>query len=168
MTASTLPAELARYPLTATTLKFLSRSPYGHFIEGELVASSSGETLPVYDPATGIEFARVAAGNPADAERAIASARKSFDDGRWRHLAAAEKERRLRRLAALLDQHRDVLADLDVLDGGVVRSYSKFIAQFGIDITEYYAGWPTKIHGSLPVSTPDLVVQEVREPIGVC
>jgi acyl-CoA reductase-like NAD-dependent aldehyde dehydrogenase len=168
MTANTLPAELSRYPLQAATRKFLTDSPHGHHIEGEPTASSSGETLPVFDPATGIEFARVAAGTQADVDRAAASARRAFDDGRWRHLASAEKERRLRRLAALLDDHRDVLADLDVLDGGVVRSYSQFIVQFGIDITEYYAGWPTKIHGSLPVSTPELVVQEVREPIGVC
>jgi acyl-CoA reductase-like NAD-dependent aldehyde dehydrogenase len=168
MKANTLPPELSRYPLQAATRKFLADAPHGHYIEGEATPSLCGETLPVFDPATGVEFARVAAGNKADVDRAATSARRAFDDGRWRHLASGEKERRLRRLASLLDANRDVLADLDVLDGGVVRSYSQFIVQFGIDITEYYAGWPTKIHGSLPLSTPDLVVQEVREPIGVC
>ena len=168
MSANPLPSEISRYPLNAATRRFLADSPFGHFIDGDIVPSASGETLPVYDPATGLEFARVAAGNEADVERAARSARKAFDDGRWRHMAPAEKERRLRRLAALLEANRDLLADLDVLDGGVVRGYSQFIVQFGIDITEYYAGWPTKIHGSLPVSTPDLIVQEVREPIGVC
>jgi len=168
MSVNPLPSEISRYPLNAATRRFLADSPFGHFIDGDIVPSASGETLPVYDPATGLEFARVAAGNEADVERAARSARKAFDDGRWRHMAPAEKERRLRRLAALLEANRDLLADLDVLDGGVVRGYSQFIVQFGIDITEYYAGWPTKIHGSLPVSTPDLIVQEVREPIGVC
>jgi acyl-CoA reductase-like NAD-dependent aldehyde dehydrogenase len=168
MTANFLPTEISRYPLSAATRKFLADSPFGHFIDGEPAASTSGETFPVLDPATGIEFTRVAAGSKTDVDLATRSARNAFDDGRWRHVAPLERERRLRRLAALLENHRDVLSDLDVLDGGVVRSYSQFIVQFGIDITEYYAGWPTKIHGSLPVSTPELVVQEVREPVGVC
>jgi acyl-CoA reductase-like NAD-dependent aldehyde dehydrogenase len=130
--------------------------------------SSSGETLPVYDPSTGVEFARVAAGTHDDVDRAARSARRAFEDGRWQHVAALEKERRMRRLAGLLEGHRDILTDLDVIDGGVVRAFSPFFIQFGIDITEYYAGWPTKLHGSLPVNTPELVVQEVRTPIGVC
>ena len=163
-----VPDILSLYPLCGKTRKFLTGSPFGHFINGEMVPSSSGETLPVYDPSTGIEFARVAAGNAADVDRAVRSAREAFDDGRWHHLAALEKERRMRRLVAKLEDHRDILADLDVIDGGVVRAFTPFFIQFGIDITEYYAGWPTKLHGSLPVHTPDLVVQEVRTPIGVC
>jgi acyl-CoA reductase-like NAD-dependent aldehyde dehydrogenase len=39
---------------------------------------------------------------------------------------------RLRRLAELLDERRDVLTDLDILDGGLIRSYSAFAVQFGI------------------------------------
>jgi acyl-CoA reductase-like NAD-dependent aldehyde dehydrogenase len=41
------------------------------------------------------------------------------------------------------------------------------MVQFGIDVTNYYAGWPTKIQGTSPCTAPSLVVQEVREPIGV-
>ena len=156
-----------RYPLCARTRQFLAGSPFGHFIDGEMVASSSGETLPVYDPSSGVEFARVALGNAADVEKAVRSARRAFDDGRWVNVPALEKERRMRRLAALLDGRRDVLTDLDMIDGGATRVVSGFLVQFGIDITEYYSGWPTKMHGALPVSTPDMVVQEVRNPIGV-
>jgi acyl-CoA reductase-like NAD-dependent aldehyde dehydrogenase len=162
------PDALDRYPLAKRTREFLSLSPFGHFIDGKMCASSSGDTIPVYDPSTGIEFARVAAGSDADVERAVRSARTAFDDGRWHYLAALEKERRMRRLVALLEDYRDVLADLDVIDGGVVRAFSPFFIQFGIDITEYYSGWPTKMHGSLPLQSPELVVQEFRTPIGVC
>lgn len=163
-----LPETSDRYQLAARTRRFLTGSPFGHFIDGQMCPSSSGETLPVYDPSTGVEFARVAAGTEDDVDRATRSARRAFEDGRWQHIAALEKERRMRRLAGLLEEHRDILTDLDVIDGGVVRAFSPFFVQFGIDITEYYAGWPTKLHGSLPVHTPELVVQEVRTPIGVC
>jgi acyl-CoA reductase-like NAD-dependent aldehyde dehydrogenase len=68
----------------------------------------------------------------------------------------------------LLDANRALLTDLDVLDGGVVKGYSAFIVQFGIDAVDYYAGWPTKMHGVTPPTPSDLLVQELRVPVGVC
>lgn len=162
------PADLSRYPLSPATLRFLTGTPLGHLIDGEIVASASGGTLPVYNPATGLEIACVAAGSAEDVDRAARAARAAFDDGRWRNMPALEKEKCLRKLAALLEDNREVLNDLDILDGGFLRALSSGIVQFGIDIAYYYAGWPSKLQGSIPVSTPDMVVQEVREPIGVC
>ncbi len=161
-------ADLSQFPLSPATLRFLKETPLGHLIDGKIVPSLSGETLPVFNPATGVEIARVAAGGREDADHAAKAARAAFDDGRWRNLPALEKEKRLRKLAALLEENRAVLTDLDVLDGGFLRGLSEAIAQFGIDTTYYYAGWPSKLQGSLPVSSPQMVVQEVREPIGVC
>jgi len=169
MTATAaLTDDLRDYPLAAATRRFLTETTFGHLIEGEVVTGGSGQSVPVIEPATGREFARTVAGDAADVDRAVRSARAAFDDGRWRDLPPAEREKRLRRLAQLIDENRDALMDLDVLDGGVVRTYSHFLVQFGIDLTNYYAGWPTKLHGTMPASTPDMVVQELREPIGVC
>jgi acyl-CoA reductase-like NAD-dependent aldehyde dehydrogenase len=164
---TSLPAEISGYPLSSLTRAFLASMRFGHVIDGEMRDSLNGETLPVREPATGLEFARIAAGSREDVDLAVRSARAAYEDGRWRHLPPAQKEKRLRRLAQLLEAHRELLMDLDVLEGGVIRSYSGFMVQLGIDIVDYYAGWPTKLHGSMPASSPDLVVQEVREPIGV-
>ena len=160
--------EFSQWPLTAETRAFLAQGVFGHFIEGEAVPSASGETLGTIDPNTGVEFARFAAGGPEDIDRAVQSAQRAFDDGRWRNLAAPEKERRLRRLSALWEKNRPLLRDLDIIDGGVIWSFSNFFSQFGIDAVDYYAGWPTKLHGATPAAPPDIVVMEVREPIGVC
>lgn len=156
------------WPLSQAGTNFLTAGEFGHVIEGEVVASASGETMALYDPATGVEFARCAAGGVEDVDRAVRSARQAFEDGRWRNLDAQEKERRLRRLSTLLGQSRDLMSDLDVLDGGVVQAYSAFIVQFGIDTVDYYSGWPTKLRGSMPAAPHDVVVQQVREPVGVC
>lgn len=164
---STLPAEISGYPLSSQTRQFFSHTRFGHVIDGEMVAAGSGETIPIHEPATGVEFARVAAGSREDVDQAVRSARRAYDDGRWRHLPPAQREKCLRRLSQLLDAHRELLMDLDVLEGGVIRTYSAFMVQLGIDIVDYYAGWPTKMHGSIPATSPDLVVQQVREPIGV-
>jgi acyl-CoA reductase-like NAD-dependent aldehyde dehydrogenase len=165
--ATSLPPEIIEYPLATQTRAFLGEEPFGHVIDGRMVASRNGETLPVYEPATGLEFTRIAVGDHTDVDAAVQSARKAFDDGRWRRLPPAQRERCLRKLSQLLDAHRELLSDLDVLEGGVLRGYSGFMVQFGIDIVDYYAGWPTKMDGSLPASSPDLVVQVAREPIGV-
>ena len=165
---SSSPTGLDAYPLSDGAKAFLADGLFGHVIDGEVRNSTSGETMALFDPATGLEFARCAAGDAQDVDLAARSARRAFDDGRWRGLHAQEKERCLHRLAALLEESRALLMDLDVLDGGLVRAYSEFVVQFGIDATRYYAGWPTKLQGATPAAPPDVIVQELREPIGVC
>ena len=123
--------------------------------------------MPVIDPATGEQVATAAAGSAADVERAVRSARAAFDDGRWRYLAPLEQERRLRRLAALIVEHGDELAELDVIDSGLLRFYAGFIVQFAADGIEYYSGWPSKLHGSIPAVPHEFAVYQVREPLGV-
>ena len=156
------------WSLSKATAAFLTEGRFGHLIDGESVASASGETFPIYDPATGAMFAACAAGGVEDVDRAVRAARRAFEDGRWRDLEPLEKERRLRRLGELIDLNRDLLMDLDVIDGGLVRAYSEFIVKFGLDAVAYYSGWPTKLHGSTPHGPPDVIVQELREPVGVC
>src|SRR5438477_10929965 len=155
-------------PLSPATRAFFSGGRFGHLIDGEVVTSASGETFVVFNPATGAPFAQCAAGGALEVDRAVRAARRAFEDGRWRNLDPQEKERRLHRLGALIEQNRELLMDLDVLDGGLVRAYSQFIVEFGLNAVAYYAGWPTKLHGSTPACPPDVVVQELREPVGVC
>ena len=155
------------YPISSATARQLDRPLFGHVIDGELVPSLDGATMPVVDPATGEQVATAASGSAADVDRAVRSARDAFDDGRWRYLAPLEQERRLRRLAALIAEHADELADLDVIDSGLLRMYAGFIVQFAVDGLEYYSGWPSKLHGTIPAVPNEFAVQQIREPVGV-
>ncbi|HEY2936299.1 MAG TPA: aldehyde dehydrogenase family protein [Gaiellaceae bacterium] len=159
--------DVSAYPISPATARHLERPLFGHLIDGEVVPSLDGATMPVVDPATGRQVATAAAGSAADVERATRSARDAFDDGRWRFLAPLEKERRLRRLGWLLAERGDEFAELDVIDAGLLRYYTGFIVQFAVDGIDYYAGWPTKLRGSIPPVPSDLAVYELREPIGV-
>ena len=67
MTATT---EASTYPISAATRRELERPLFGHFIDGEVVESLEGGTMPVIDPATGGEVATAAAGTAADVDRA--------------------------------------------------------------------------------------------------
>jgi acyl-CoA reductase-like NAD-dependent aldehyde dehydrogenase len=155
------------YPISAAAARQLDRPLFAHVVDGELLPSLDGGTMPVIDPATGQQVATAAAGSAADVERAVRSARAAYDDGRWRYLAPLEQERRLRRLAALIIEHGDELAELDVIDSGLLRFYAGFIVQFAADGIEYYSGWPSKLHGSIPAVPQEFAVYQVREPLGV-
>src|SRR4051812_47492303 len=155
------------YPITPAALEHLERPLFGHVIDGEVVPSLDGDTMPVIDPATGEQVATAAAGSAADVERAVRSARAAFDDGRWRFLPPMEKERRLRRLAELLAERGEAFAEIDVLDAGLLRMYTGFIVEAAVSTTEYYAGWPSKLEGRIPAVPQEFAAYEVREPIGV-
>jgi len=79
-----------------------------HFlIDGELTGALAGETLPVEDPSTGQILRSVPLGRPADAELAIAAARRAFDAGPWPQLSPAERGAALQRLSEALEANRD-------------------------------------------------------------
>jgi acyl-CoA reductase-like NAD-dependent aldehyde dehydrogenase len=88
------------------------------FIDGDYVDAASGETAATLNPANGDHLTEVARCGAADADRAVASARKAFEDGRWADQAPAERKAVLVRWAELIEAHADELALLETLDVG--------------------------------------------------
>ena len=66
--------------LSKATTAFLSHHRK-LLIDDEWVAAASGKTFPVYNPATGTVMAQVAEADSEDVDRAVAAARRAFDDG---------------------------------------------------------------------------------------
>jgi acyl-CoA reductase-like NAD-dependent aldehyde dehydrogenase len=159
--------DLSTYRISDATRRQLERPLFGHVIDGEVVPSLDESTMPIIDPATGEQIATAAAGSGEDVQRAGRSARAAYDDGRWRSLAPLERERRLRRWAAIIAEHGEEFAEIDVLDAGLLKWYCDFIVAFGVDGIEYYSGWPTKLTGGVPPVPAEFSVHEIREPVGV-
>jgi aminomuconate-semialdehyde/2-hydroxymuconate-6-semialdehyde dehydrogenase len=90
----------------------------GHVIDGHEVESLDGGRLDTVDPFTREPWAQVALGGKADADRAVAAARKAFDQGPWPRMGFVERGRILHRLADLIEQHADELAFADTRDMG--------------------------------------------------
>ncbi|MFC9835198.1 aldehyde dehydrogenase family protein [Rhodococcus sp. NPDC127530] len=155
------------YPISKAARQSLARDVFGHVVDGRVVPSLDGKTMDVIDPARGEVVARAARGDQADVDRVVTSSRQAFDDGRWRLLDPLEKERRLRRMGKLLLDRREEVAELDVIDAGLLRWYVDFTVDFAANGIEYYSGWPTKIHGSIPPTPPSFSVRQERLPIGV-
>uniref|UniRef100_A0ACD5XXL7 Uncharacterized protein n=1 Tax=Avena sativa TaxID=4498 RepID=A0ACD5XXL7_AVESA len=137
-------------------------------INGKFVDAASGKTFPTLDPRTGEVIARVAEGDAEDIDRAVAAARKAFDEGPWPRMIAYERSRILLRCADLIDKHNDEIAALEAWDNG--KPYEQ-AAQIEVPMVarlmRYYAGWVDKIHGLVVPADGPHHVQVLYEPIGV-
>ncbi|WP_235737177.1 aldehyde dehydrogenase family protein [Nocardioides alcanivorans] len=147
--------------------RFIERGVVPHVIGGKEVGSLDGRSREMVNPSTGRAFGNVARGGASDLDAAVSAARAAYEDGRWRRLTPRAQEAILIRLAGLLEEHAEIIGDLDALDAGILRRYAGFIANYSANALRYFAGWPTKLAGSLPPAGPDYVVQERIEPVGV-
>ena len=84
------------------------------FIDGELVDAASGSTYPNINPATEEVIGEVADAGPEDMERAIAAARRAFDDTDWstNHAFRLQCLQQLKAgLLAEMDEFKQQIAD---------------------------------------------------------
>jgi aldehyde dehydrogenase (NAD+) len=122
------------------------------------------------NPATGEVLTQVVEASPEAVDRAVSAARKAFEDrsGPWRKMSASERGRLIWRLADLVEQHIDELAELETLDNGKPIFESRYVDMpMVIDVLRYYAGWATKIHGETVNTFEIAFTYTLREPVGV-
>ncbi|MDP7441580.1 MAG: aldehyde dehydrogenase family protein [Verrucomicrobiota bacterium] len=154
--------------VSAPTKTFLGREGK-LLIDGKWVTSANGETFETINPATKQPICCVARGNGEDIDRAVASARRSFESGVWwRKTTPAERGRVIHRIGELIDKNGDELAELETLDNGKAVSISRAVdIPLSAEHFRYYAGWATKIEGeTIPVNGP-YFNYTLREPMGV-
>ncbi|ASK65068.1 betaine-aldehyde dehydrogenase [Brachybacterium avium] len=139
------------------------------FIDGEWVASSSGETRAVHCPADQSEVGVVSEATPEDVERAVLAARQAFEARVWADRPAAERGDFLLRVADALQERRAEFARAEAFDTG-----KRLVEAEGDmdDITACFRYFG-KIAGQHPGRLIDagderVISRVVHEPIGVC
>lgn len=159
----------------ASAKKFLATQEKKMLIAGQWVDSASSETFTTYDPATGETLASFPRSNKEDADRAVAAARQSFEQGVWKNMAPAEKAKVLWRVGELIDANIDELSELETLDQGKPLFVGRWAEIPGAaEQFRYFAGMCTKIESSvIPTSIgyqPEgkrVHAQTRLEPVGV-
>jgi acyl-CoA reductase-like NAD-dependent aldehyde dehydrogenase len=137
-------------------------------IGGEWVESA--KTFATLNPATGEALTQVAEASAEDVDRAVLAARKAFDEpgGPWRKMSASDRGKLLWRLADLVEQNIEEIAELETLDNGKPIFESRYVdIPSVVDVLRYYAGWASKIHGETINSRADAFTYTLREPVGV-
>jgi gamma-glutamyl-gamma-aminobutyraldehyde dehydrogenase len=138
------------------------------FIDGAYLPALSGKTFAKHSPIDGRFIANVAECASADIDRAVASARAAFEDGRWRDKLPAEKKRIMLRFAELIRADLETLALLETLDVGKVIGNS-----LAVDVPncanciQYYAEFADKLYDEIAPTGPNDVALIKREPLGV-
>ncbi|RWR85160.1 aldehyde dehydrogenase family 2 member B7, mitochondrial [Cinnamomum micranthum f. kanehirae] len=137
-------------------------------INGEFVDSVSGKTFPTLDPRTGEVIADVAEADSEDVNRAVAAARKAFDEGPWPRMDPYERSCILYRFADLLEKHNDEIAAIESWDGGKTFEQASTVeVPMLTRLFRYYAGWADKINSLIVQADGTHPVHTFYEPIGV-
>jgi acyl-CoA reductase-like NAD-dependent aldehyde dehydrogenase len=139
-------------------------------IGGEWIPARTGSRLTTVDPASGEPLGTVADAGVDDVAVAVEAATRAFHDPAWRDFTPAARARLLWRMAELIETNTEEIARLETSDQGQPYGIAANVSvPFAAEVFRYYAGWCTKIEGSVaPVSLPSSLFYTRREPVGVC
>jgi betaine-aldehyde dehydrogenase len=137
------------------------------FIGGRRVKAASGRAFKTLNPATGEVLAVVAEGGKEDIDAAVKAAAAAAK-GPWGKMSAGSRAKILFKLAAVIRDHVEELAQIESRDAGKLLSDARGECAYAADVFEYYAGAASKHFGeTIPVGNPGIALT-LREPVGVC
>jgi acyl-CoA reductase-like NAD-dependent aldehyde dehydrogenase len=136
------------------------------WIGGNWLNAASGKSLTEVNPATEEEIARIPLGGAEDTSKAVAAARRAFP--LWSQKPQTERSRILSRIAAALEEEREELVKLDVLEHGTPVGLSDIFMHVPPEHFEYAAQASRAIMGEVIPSHPGALFYTQREPVGVC
>ena len=110
-----------------------------HYIDGAFVDSVDGSTFDVLDPVSNTTYVQAAAGKQADIDRAVAAAKRAFDDGPWPRMKNRERARILNRIADQVEARDTVLAELETFDTGLPITQALGQAQRAAENFRFFA-----------------------------
>ncbi|MFL5649700.1 MAG: aldehyde dehydrogenase family protein [Chloroflexota bacterium] len=141
-----------------------------NYIAGRWLPAASGETIESHDPATGALVAVAPRSGVDDAERAIAAARETFDEGTWPGTSGRERAAILFELARLLREEAEPLSRLVATEmGKPIRYVRERELEPAIDRILFYASAARMIRGEVTASAPSHLLNFIlKEPVGVC
>jgi len=139
---------------------------YKAFIGGEWADSVSGETMEVVNPATGEVIAEVPRCNADDVDRAVAVAKQALPE--WLDKAPKDRSELLHRLAGVLEDNAEELAQLESVNVGKPLMASRDEMPFSADNLRFFAGAARNLEGrSAGEYIQGYTSMIRREPLGI-
>src|SRR3954451_9520838 len=141
-------------------------SRYQNFVGGEWVDAADGASMEVLNPATGETIAEVPQGSAEDVDRAVAAAKQSLPE--WLDATPGERAEALLKLADVIDEHTDELAELESKNVGKPLSYAKDELPVCSDNIRFFAGAARLLEGkSAGEYMRGYTSMLRREPLGI-
>lgn len=138
------------------------------FIGGRWREAADGARAEVVDPSRGAVVTTVADAGAADVDAAVRAAREAFDGGAWSGLSGRERGRVLHRVAELIRENADTIAELESRDVG-----KPITLAHAVDVTnaagdyEHFAALAHSLDGSVRDAPMNALAYVRRRPIGV-
>jgi acyl-CoA reductase-like NAD-dependent aldehyde dehydrogenase len=139
----------------------------GPFIDGALSKSAGESSVEVINPSNGQPLISIPAGVEADVDRAVAAARRAFDDGRWSEAPLFFRKNALRRLSDLIAAEAPKLDVLDAAEMGKPVSTAASNANEAAELLRFNAEAVDKILGDVYGSDRHSLILQRRVPRGV-
>lgn len=121
---------------------------FQHVIGGELVDSATGDRFETVDPHTGAAYGTVEEGGEADVARAVAAARRAFDDGPWPRMPVVQRRVLLNQLAQRFQEQLERFAVAETRDVGkpIAESRGYDMPRVGLQL-RFFADQPFFLPG---------------------
>jgi len=137
-----------------------------NFIGGSWVESKSGATFDSINPATEEVLATSVLGNADDVKAAVEAAKSAYD--KWRLTPAPRRGEILFRVAEILKERKDELAQLMTKEMGKIVAETAGDVQEAIDMAYYMGGEGRRMMGyTAPVEMPNKFGMALRDSVGV-
>ena len=133
------------------------------YVDGQWVGEPK---LPVTNPATGEEVAKVPMMSAQETKAAIAAAERAFPA--WSKTLAKDRSKLLRRWYDLMIEHADELALLMTLEQGKPVPEARGEVVYAASFIEFFAEEAKRVYGeTIPTFKPDARVVCIKQPVGV-
>src|SRR5579871_759674 len=137
-----------------------------HWINGRLVAGTSGRFGDVYNPASGEVQAKVAMATATEVDAAVVAAAAAFPE--WSAQPALRRARVLFRFREIFERRLDEVAALLTSEHGKVFSDARGEATRGLEVVEFATGIPQLLKGEFTEQVGSGIDSwSMRQPLGV-
>jgi acyl-CoA reductase-like NAD-dependent aldehyde dehydrogenase len=155
--------------LRSEVIDFLQEQPLKLFIGGKWTGAAAGGVFETRDPGEGQVLARVAAGDTQDIDAAVRAAAEAFRKSGWATMPANDRAVLLHRLADLVDQHCEVLAQIESFDVGKPLENARLGDVPNLAQTlRWYADLSVHTRSREPIAASGFEAWQARRPYGVC
>lgn len=161
--------------LLPNTTTFLAKGNHDMLIGDAWTQAENSQLIECLNPFDGSLLSKVPNATVDDVDRAVAAARAALEGGEWATMVPAQRARILWKVADLIEENIDELAELETLDQGKPLYVGRWAEIPGAaEQFRYFAGLATKIEGrTIPSSInyqpegKDVFAYTVKEPVGV-
>jgi 1-pyrroline dehydrogenase len=141
-------------------------SQHKNFVGGKWVDAVEGGTMEVLNPATGETIAEVPSGTQADVDRAVEAAKQALPE--WLETTPGERAEALLKLAAVIDDNAEELAELESQNVGKPLGYARDEMPVSADNLRFFAGAARVLEGKSAGEYMRGYTSMIRrEPVGI-